>query len=35
VQYIPAKYSSAEKTELTAEVSESGKNEYTFTLTGP
>lgn len=33
--YIPAKYSSAEKTELTAEVTEKGKNEYTFTLTGP
>jgi len=35
VQYIPAEYSSAEKTELTAEVSENGKNEFTFTLTGP
>jgi hypothetical protein len=34
-QYIPEKYSSAEKTELTAEVTASGKNSYTFTLTGP
>ncbi len=35
VQYIPPKYSSAEKTTLTAEVTENGKNEFDFPLTGP
>jgi hypothetical protein len=35
VQYIPPKYSSAEKTTLTAEVTETGKNEFEFTLTSP
>jgi hypothetical protein len=35
VQYIPPQYSSAEKTTLTAEVTENGKNEFEFTLTGP
>ena len=39
-QFIPEKYSSGEKTELKAEVTESkvsetGKNEFTFTLNGP
>jgi hypothetical protein len=35
VQYIPPQYSSAEKTTLTAEVTENGKNEFEFSLTGP
>jgi hypothetical protein len=35
VQYIPPQYSSAEKTTLTAEVTENGKNEFEFGLTGP
>lgn len=35
VQYIPPQFSSAEKTTLTAEVTENGKNEFEFTLTGP
>ena len=35
VQYLPAKYSSAEKTELTADVKDTGKNEFSFPLSGP